>query len=96
MDIQHDPTRQRFFLEVSGGTAELRYRRLDEQTFDVVHTEVPQPAAGQGIAGKLAKAAFSWARENGLKLVVSCPYVTRWLERHPEERDLVSVRPTGR
>ena len=95
MDVQHDPNRHRFFLEVPGGTAELVYRRLDDRTLDLLHTTVPQEAAGQGIAGKLAKAAFSWARQNGTRLVPSCPFVSKWLERHPEERDLLSVPPAG-
>lgn len=95
MDVQHDPSRHRFFLEVNGGTAELSYRRLGDRTLDLVHTGVPEAAAGQGIAGTLATAAFAWARENGMTLVVSCPFVKKWLERHPKEQDLVSVPPTG-
>jgi len=62
MDVQHDPNRRRFFLDVTGGTAELGYRPIDTRTIDLVHTEVPDAAAGQGIGGKLAKAAFAWAR----------------------------------
>src|SRR5262249_25810705 len=65
MDVQHDPKRHRFFLEVPGGMAELVYRRLDDHTLELVHTGVPDEAAGHGIAGSLAKAAFSWARQNG-------------------------------
>ena len=87
MDVQHDPSRHRFFLEVSGGTAELRYRPLDERTVDLVHTEVPVEAGGHGIGGKLASAAFVWARQSGVKVVLSCPFVKKWLERHPDEQD---------
>jgi uncharacterized protein len=94
MDVQHDPNRKRFFLEVPGGTAELVYRPIDDHTVDLVHTEVPEAAAGQGIAGKLAKSAFEWARQGGMRLVVTCPFVRKWLERHPDEQDLVS-RPAG-
>jgi uncharacterized protein len=95
MDVQHDPNRHRFFLEVSGRIAELVYRRIDDRTLDLLHTTVPDAAAGQGIGGRLAKAAFTWARENGVRLVPSCPFVRKWLERHPEEQDLVSVPPSG-
>jgi predicted GNAT family acetyltransferase len=95
MDVQHDPNRRRFFLEVTGGTAQLSYRPIDARTVDLVHTEVPESAAGQGIAGRLATAAFDWARQNGMKLVVTCPFVRNWLERHPEQQDLVSPRPAG-
>ena len=95
MDVQHDPKHHRFFLEVTGGTAELSYRPLGETTLELVHTGVPDAAAGQGIGGKLAKTAFAWARQNGVRLVVSCPFVRKWLERHPDEQDLVSVPPAG-
>ena len=95
MDVQHDSKRHRFFLDVTGGTAELSYRPIDAHMIDLVHTGVPEEAAGQGIAGKLATAAFAWARQNGMKLVVTCPFVAKWLERHPEQRDLVSPRPAG-
>jgi hypothetical protein len=30
-----------------------------------------------------------------MKLVVTCPFVRKWLERHPEEQDLLSPRPAG-
>lgn len=96
MDVQHDPQRHRFFLEVSGGTAELTYRELGDGTLDLLHTGVPDAAAGQGIGGKLAKAAFTWARQNGVRVVPTCPFVRKWLERHPDEQDLVSVPPAGR
>ena len=96
MLIQHDPTRHRFFLDVEGGTAELVYRPVDDHTVDLVHTGVPEAAAGQGIAGKLAKTAFDWARQNGTRLVVTCPFVQKWLERHPDEQDLLSVPRSGR
>jgi predicted GNAT family acetyltransferase len=92
MAIQHDPQRSRFLVEVAGGTAELVYRRVDDRTVDLLHTTVPEAASGQGIAGQLAQAAFDWARGSGTRLVVSCPYVSRWLVRHPEQQDLVQPR----
>lgn len=95
MDVQHDPERLRFFLEVAGGTAELVYQQLDDHTVDLVHTRVPDAAAGQGVGGRLAQAAFSWARQGGMHLVPTCPFVQKWLERHPDERDLLSVRFAG-
>jgi hypothetical protein len=91
MRVQHEPQRHRFSLEVAGGTAELVYRPLSDGIVELVHTGVPEAAAGQGIAGQLAQAAFDWARFTGTRLVVTCPYVRRWLERHPEQRDLVQT-----
>src|SRR5262249_7411507 len=89
MSIQHDPPPTRFFVEVPGGTARAARPRTEEHTVDLLHTTVPVAASGKGIAGQLSQAAFDWARASGTGLVVHCPYITRWLERHPEQRDLV-------
>jgi len=89
MALQHDPQRHRFFVDVPGGTAELTYRRPDPKTVELLHTEVPEAAAGQGLGGKLAESAFVWARGEGLRVIPTCPFVRKWLERHPGESDLV-------
>jgi predicted GNAT family acetyltransferase len=88
MNIQHDPD-HRFFVEVPGGTAELTYVRVDANTVDLRHTGVPEAAGGQGIAGKLAEAAFDWARAHDTLLIATCPFVRKWLERHPERANQV-------
>lgn len=55
----------------------------------LVHTEVAAAFKGRGIAGRLARHALDEARRRGLVVIPSCPYVRAYLERHPEDRDLV-------
>jgi predicted GNAT family acetyltransferase len=87
VNVEHDPQRRRFFVEVAGGTAELTYAVVDAHTIDLQHTGVPDAAAGQGLGGKLAEAAFDWARAHETRLIASCPFVRKWLERHPERKE---------
>ena len=56
---------------------------------DLVHTEVPEDFSGQGHAATLARGALADARERGLRVVPSCPYVASYIEKHPEHADLV-------
>ena len=87
--VEHREKAKRFTVETDGGTAFLRYDRPDDRTIGLRHTVVPEAAAGRGIGSALARAAFDYARSSGLRVVVTCPFVTEWLQRHPEERDVV-------
>ena len=86
--VQHEKNFHRFAVHVGEATALLAYREEGDMIY-LVHTEVPAAMEGKGIGGQLAKAALNYARENKLKVVARCPFVTSYLERHPEYQDLV-------
>jgi uncharacterized protein len=73
----------RFEAVVDGQVAFLEYERRPT-AFVLVHTEVPESLRGHGIATQLAKAALQSARSEGLPVVVRCPFVRAYLQRHPE------------
>jgi predicted GNAT family acetyltransferase len=91
MNVEHDPQHHRFFVEVAGGTAELTYAVVDAHTLDLLHTGVPEAAAEQGVGGKLAEAAFDWAHAHDTRLIPSCPFIRKWLERHPERKEQLAL-----
>jgi len=88
IDIQHDATALRFHAVVDGGQAECLYR-LAGSLMDVVHTEVPPQAEGQGIAAALVRAALAHARAAGWRVRPSCSYVRSYMRRHAETQDLM-------
>jgi predicted GNAT family acetyltransferase/glutaredoxin len=55
------------------------------------HTEVDEALEGQGLGGRLAATALDDARRQGLEVVPLCPFVARFIERHPEYEDLVAA-----
>jgi uncharacterized protein len=58
----------------------------------LLHTEVSESFEGQGLGGKLVSGALDDLRERGLKLIPICRFVRSYLERHPEQADLVASR----
>ncbi|UGY91215.1 GNAT family N-acetyltransferase [Streptomyces gobiensis] len=52
------------------------------------HTEVEPEYRRQGIGGALVRAALDDARQRGLRVRALCPFVSSWMDRHPEYRDL--------
>jgi hypothetical protein len=93
IEIQHEAHDDggRYHLLVDGTEAgELDYR-MDGDVRVFVHTGVRDEYEGQGLAGKLAKHVLDDARANEVKIGATCPYVRRYLERHPEEQDLLAA-----
>lgn len=70
-------------LKVGEHTAYLSFE-IYGGMMDVRKTFVPEELRGQGVAGKLVKAAYDYALENGYDCVGTCSYAVKWLERHPE------------
>lgn len=55
----------------------------------MVHTEVDPAFEGQGLGHRLVAGALDDLRARGLKLLPLCPFVRAYLDRHPEDADLV-------
>ena len=53
------------------------------------HTEVDKAHQGEGLAAILVAAALDDARERGLTVKPTCPYIARYIERHPDYADLL-------
>lgn len=81
--INHQPERNLFTTEVEGHTAYVEYRLIDN-SLDILHTVVPPPVEGRGIASALVRNAYEYAAEQGLKPKATCRYAVKWLERHPD------------
>ena len=61
-------------------------------TLHLLHTGVPSRFEGQGIAAELTEAVLTEIRAQGLRIAPECSYIARYIERHPEWRQLVAGR----
>lgn len=59
------------------------------------HTEVAAAFEGKGVGSELARAVMDDARARGRTVVPICPFLSKWLGRHPEYDGIV-VRTTKR
>jgi uncharacterized protein len=55
----------------------------------LVHTEVDPAFEGHGVGGRLAGYALDDVRRRGVAAVAQCPFVARYVRRHPEYADVV-------
>ena len=81
MKIKHIKEECRFETYIEGHTAFVEYLVRDGSLV-VVHTFVPRPLKGRGIAGELVKEAYDYADREGLGCKATCSYALAWLEKH--------------
>ena len=85
--VSHNESERRFEIAVDGQLAGfVEYVDVDENRV-FTHTEVDEAYAGQGLAGILVARALDETRDAGKRLVPVCPYVSKYLGKHPEYAD---------
>jgi len=88
-EVRNNIAQGRYELEVDGDVAIAVYqRRGDVMAF--THTEVPPRLEGHGVASTLVKGALADVRAQGLAVIPACEFVEAYMERHPEEQDLLA------
>lgn len=88
VDVTDNTAAHRFEVKLEGETAFAEYRLKPGQLV-LPHTVVPGAFEGKGVASALARHAFGYARERGLKVVPTCPFMAGWVKKHPEAQDIV-------
>ncbi|MEV0532962.1 GNAT family N-acetyltransferase [Kitasatospora sp. NPDC050463] len=78
----------RFEARVDDALAGFAEYIRSDQLVVYPHTVVEPAFEGQGIGGALARAALDDARERGLAVLATCPFIKAWMLRHPEYTDL--------
>jgi len=86
--VIHNMEKKCFEAQAEGHTAELNYR-LDGGTIIFTHTEVPSALEGRGIGSLLVRSGLEYAKENSLKVIPLCWFVSGYIQRHAEYQELV-------
>lgn len=81
----------RFELLVDGTQAGIADYLLRDDTIVFIHTEIDPAYRGQGLGDEIARGALNLVRaETDLRVVATCPFISKWIAEHPEYQDLLS------
>lgn len=86
IELRDAPQLSRFELHVGDHLAATAIYRKDPGKMTFMSTDVMEGFEGQGIGGRLVTKAVAAARDQGREVVAVCPFMTDYLERHPELR----------
>jgi predicted GNAT family acetyltransferase len=82
--ITDAPERERYEARLDGELAGILEYHVEGDRIDLIHTEVLPVFEGKGVASALVRFALDDARQRGLGVIATCPYVRSYLRRHPE------------
>lgn len=81
----------RFELLVDGVQAGIADYLLRGDTIVFIHTEIDPAFRGQGLGDEIARGALNLVRgETELRVRATCPFLSKWIDEHPEYQDLLT------
>ncbi len=86
-EIIHEPENTRFVYSEGENEAEMVYK-MRGNTMYFMHTGVPKSISNKKVATELARVSLEYARDQGYKIAVLCPFIEAYVKRHPEWYEL--------
>lgn len=83
-ELRNNTERKRLELEVDGHIAYIEYILDNQGTMYLTHTEVPRALEGKGVGSRIVSLALEYLKEHGHHLAPLCPFVAKYLTKHPE------------
>lgn len=68
----------------------MSYVGAGQNIMIIDHTNVSPDSQGSGVGTEMVKAAVDYARQNGRRLMATCPFARAVLIKHPEWQDVVA------
>ena len=80
----------RFEVNLNGEYASIEYRYY-KKDIAFMHTTVPEAFRGKGIAVAMVVEALEFAKNEHRKIMLYCPFVSKYVKEHPEYHVLVDT-----
>lgn len=87
--IRDNPAESRYEIWLDDEQVGFAVYKKSEEVIAFTHTQIDEGHEGQGLASKLVKYALDDVRTQNLPVLPLCPYVQRWIDRHPDYQDLL-------
>ena len=92
ISVTDNADEQQYEAHLGDQLAGFAQYRVDGDNIVFFHTVVDPAFKGQGIGGALARAALDDVRARGEhKVVAECPFIAKWIHRHPAYQDLLAA-----
>jgi predicted GNAT family acetyltransferase len=90
IEVINNKDHLRFEVSLNGEYGYIDYR-FYKKDIAFMHTFVPDAFKGKGIASKMAVTALNFAKSQGKKIMLYCPFMSGYVKQHPEYYDLVDT-----
>lgn len=94
--VRDNADESRYEIFLGGELAGFTQYVLEGNRADFVHTQIDDRFEGHGLASQLIAGALDDARRRGWSVVPYCRFVTHFIAKHAEYRDLVPADQRSR
>ena len=93
LTVQENPSAHRYEAVDESGVVAGFVEYVDHRGKRLLfHTEVDGAFEGQGVGSTLARVSIEQALASGTPLEISCPFLKRWVGKHPDYAEKVTLR----
>ena len=89
LTVTDHPAADRYELRDGDTLAGVTEYFLRPDAIVFTHTKVADAYEGQGAGSQLAREALDDSRARNRHVVARCPFISGWIERHPDYADLL-------
>lgn len=89
MHVKDNKEKNRFEAEIEGHPAFVEYS-VQPGVLVLEHTEVDKALAGKGVGSELVESVLLEIELRGLKVVPECPFIAKYIEKHPEWKSILA------
>jgi uncharacterized protein len=90
INVTNNKELMRFEVNLTGELAFIEYK-FYKGDIAFMHSLVPESFRGKGVGTTLARAALEYANTEKLKVILYCPFVSKFVKEHAEYQHLVDV-----
>jgi predicted GNAT family acetyltransferase len=90
--VVNNAQRHRYEAVVDGRVVGYSAYHMRADAIVFTHTEVDESMEGHGIGSDIARSALDDQHAKGTRVVVQCPFIKAYIERHPGYADLLAER----
>jgi predicted GNAT family acetyltransferase len=94
--VRDQPDKKRYEIWVGDVLAGFTVYRARGEVYTFSHTEIDEAFGGRGLASVLIKYALDDMQARGIAVLPDCPFVRRYISRHPDYLDLVPAEARAR
>lgn len=89
--VRDNPRAERYEAVRGGDVVGIVIYVRTRRRLELIHTVTDPAHRGEGVASVLVRTVLAEARAAALPVLVVCPFVESWLQRHPEQAGGVIV-----
>ena len=86
------PEKHRFEARLGAETIGFTQYGMRDGMVALLHTEIDPSVEGRGCGSRLASGILADVISRGLTVIVRCPFIAAYVERHADEYPTVEVR----